>query len=130
MSETALPKVIAEIADAAGHDAAWAVARAYGGQRVFIPANADAADGLVKLVGLDAAQKICALYRVNGYGATVLIPMAKWASSRARLAKALDAGATAKEAAGLSGLHERSVYRARARRKNPKPKNPKQTVLF
>lgn len=130
MTDLALPKVIAEIAEAAGHEAAWSLAQAHGGQRVFIPAQAEPDDWLARLVGLDAAQKICALYRVNGYGATILIPMARLATARALLAKALDGGATAKEAAGISGLHERSVYRARARRKNPRPKNPDQSSLF
>ncbi|HTM78206.1 MAG TPA: helix-turn-helix domain-containing protein [Devosia sp.] len=130
MANAGLPKVIAEIADAAGADAAWAMAQAHGGQRVFIPADASAGAWLVQLVGLEAAQKICALYRVNGYGATILIPMGRWTDSRGRLARALDAGATAKEAAGQSGLHERTVYRERARRKSGQPKNPNQSDLF
>lgn len=130
MNEPALPKVIAEIAEAAGSDAAWAMAREHGGQRVFIPAEPEPGDWLVSLVGLEAAAKICALYRANGYGATILIPMAKWANSRTRLARALEAGATAKEAARQSGLHERTVYRERRRRKSARTKNPNQSTLF
>lgn len=128
-SRAGLPKVIAEIADAAGSDAAWALAQAHGGQRVFIPAHPEPDDWLVKLVGLDAAQKVCALYRVNGYGATILIPMARWARSRALMAQALAEGKTAKAAAGMSGLHERTAYRTRKRLKSP-PKDPDQGSLL
>ncbi|KAB2878119.1 MAG: helix-turn-helix domain-containing protein [Pseudorhodoplanes sp.] len=71
------PGILAEIAEAAGEEAARKVAEARGGSRVYLPSVASLQSGrsswLQELVGMDAALKIaeaCAPIGVN-----VLIPL-------------------------------------------------------
>jgi len=72
-----LPTVLAEIADAAGIDAAIDLARAYGGQTVYVPSRPKPDHWLVDTVGREAAEKICDHYRVRDSGARLLIPLAR-----------------------------------------------------
>lgn len=111
MAETALPLVLQEIAEAAGLEAAWALARAKGGQSVFIPAHARPGHWLTDVVGLDAATKICDYYRVQGAGTKLLIPMASAAQRAAQWQKVLAEGRTANETAATLGVHRRTVFR-------------------
>ena len=106
-----LPGVLAEIEDAAGIDAALALARAYGGQTVYVPARPKPEHWLVDTVGLEAAGKICDLYRVRDGGARLLIPLAR----PSLLAAALARGASARDAAAAVGVHERTAFRMRRR---------------
>jgi hypothetical protein len=122
-----LPAVIAEIAEVAGIEAAWALARARGGQHVFIPAEARADHWLTELVGIDAAQKICAFYQVNGSGISVLVPMARLAQVKALVTEAIAAGKSASQAAGFAGVHERTIFRAR---KKLRTNSNRQGTLF
>jgi hypothetical protein len=115
---SALPQVIAEIAEVAGPDAAWALASAKGGQQVFIPASPKDGHWLVQLVGIEAAQQICAHFSANGRGDTILIPMATNARRREALAKALSEGAKVDQAAARAGVHRRTVFRHRKRAKS------------
>lgn len=112
-----LPAVLAEIAEAAGQEAAWALARAKGGTTVYIPYSAGEAHWLTELVGAEAAEAICAHFRVANTGARVLIPIAKQGHQRERLYKALEDGMSAPQAASAAGMHERSAFRARSRMK-------------
>lgn len=89
--------------------------RAQGGITVYIPAEAKADHWLTKLVGIEAAEKICKHFSVGNSGIRIQIPMGKYISSRERLVKALEAGMTAPQAALSAGMHERSAYRARKR---------------
>jgi len=106
-----LPTVLAEIADAAGIEAAISLARAYGGQTVYVPARPKPDHWLVDTVGLEAAGKICDLYRVRDGGARLLIPLAR----PTLLAAALARGASARSAAAAVGVHERTAFRMRSR---------------
>jgi hypothetical protein len=124
VSYTWLPALLAEIAEAAGLEAALKLAEAYGGKRVRIPARATASGHwLVQCVGREAAETICDLYRQGSgsgrwRGIYVLVPLGPTgaiAGARRRLAKALADGKSAAEAARLAGMTERSAYRARAR---------------
>lgn len=110
-----LPAVIAEIAEIAGMDAAWAIARAKGGRQVYIPAQAAPGHWLTDLVGLEAAQKICAFYRANSSGMQLLIPMGSTVRTNAEIAKAIEQGGSANQLAGEFGKHERTIRRHRAR---------------
>lgn len=116
-----LPLVIAEIAEVAGLDAAWALARSKGGQQVFIPARIKADHWLSKLVGFDAAQKICEHYSTNGRGDDILIPMASTARKAQALQRAMASGLKVDQAAAAAGVHRRTVFRHRRRAKDAAP---------
>jgi hypothetical protein len=123
MTHPELPEIIAEIADVAGVDAAWALAREKGGLTVFIPAQPRRDHWLVKLVGLEAAEKICAHFRVISgderlNGARLLIPMAAAAQSAERWRQVLAAEMSASQVARTMGVHERTVWRHRARQRD------------
>ncbi|GAA0600217.1 helix-turn-helix domain-containing protein [Paenochrobactrum glaciei] len=120
MNKTSLPGVLAEIAEIAGVEAAWALVSAQGGIVVYIPAEAKEGHWLTELVGIEAAEKICKHFSVGNTGNRIQIPMGKFIQSRERLVKALEAGMTASQAALSAGMHERSAYRARKRIKNQK----------
>lgn len=112
---SSLPNVMVEIAQAAGIEAAWALARACGGSTVYIPRRATPGHWLTELVGFEAATKICDHYRVANTGARLLIPLAKHAHQRERLVRALEAGLSATSAAAAAGMHERTAFRTRKR---------------
>ncbi|HEV7345753.1 MAG TPA: helix-turn-helix domain-containing protein [Devosia sp.] len=115
-----LPAVMAEIAEVAGLDAAWALAQAKGGQQVFIPAKVRPDHWLSKLVGFDAAQKICQHFSVGGRGDDILIPMASTARRNQALQRALAQGLKVNQAAAAAGVHRRTVLRHRKREKGAK----------
>lgn len=122
-----LPGILAEIAEVAGLNAALKLAAEKGGQTVYIPSHASDDHWLTRTVGPEAAAAICELYRVRNTGGRFLIPIAREASARRALVKALENGASARQAAAASGLHERTAFRARAR---IKAKDPSQGDLF
>lgn len=118
-----MPEILIEIAQVAGKEAAWELVRAQGGVTIYLPAEIKKDHWLVELVGIDAAEKICKHFRSGRGGVRVTIPMAKYATSRERLIKALEAGMTAPQAALAAGMHERSAYRARKRIRKEKQGN-------
>ncbi|MEI2387487.1 helix-turn-helix domain-containing protein [Breoghania sp. JC706] len=113
-----LPEILAEIADAAGLDAALKLAAVRGGQTVYIPSHATPDHWLSDVVGLPAAVRICDHFRVRDSGARLLIPIARRSSAQRALMKALENGASAREAAAAAGVHERTAFRARRRLKS------------
>ncbi|MFL9829060.1 hypothetical protein [Rhodoplanes sp. SY1] len=124
MSYSWLPALLAEIAEVAGLEAALKLAESYGGCRVRIPAAVQSdRHWLALCVGREAAEKICTHYRQGTgsgrmRGAYVLVPRGPTgaiASARRRLAQALATGASAAQAARVSGLTERTAYRLRQR---------------
>ncbi|SDU08954.1 helix-turn-helix domain-containing protein [Stappia sp. ES.058] len=122
-----LPDLLAEIAEVAGLDAALKLAAARGGQTVYIPSRPAPEHWLCQTVGQPAAEKICEHFRVRNSGGRFLIPIARTASARRTLFKALENGASARQAAAAAGTHERTAYRARAR---IRAKDPNQGDLF
>jgi hypothetical protein len=118
-----LPAIIAEIAEVAGADAAWELAREKGGLTIFIPAHARSGHWLVKLLGQEAADKICAHYRHLSpegrfNGGMLLIPMAASAQAARRWHDVLRSGLSATGQAKAMGVHERTVWRRRARHRS------------
>jgi hypothetical protein len=114
-----LPAVIADIAEVAGIDAARVIAAEKGGQEVTIPSEPKEDHWLVELVGMAAARKICAHYRETtkegGHrGRRLLIPMANVRNHEV-MVRAIEAGGTNNRVAALSGKHERTVRRVRAK---------------
>lgn len=116
---SALPGVLREIADAAGVEAAWALARAHGGTTVYITVAPIKDHWLVELVGWKAAEKICDLFP----GHRVLIPLARLSQQQDRLVRSLEAGLSATQAAEAAGMHERTAFRARKRLKEGRGEN-------
>jgi len=115
MSNFALPEVLRRIARAAGTEAAWEIANACGGVRVYIPAKAKKDHWLTALVGMEAAEKICEEFRGGSGGGTIEIPLAKLSHQQRRLVKALEAGMSTSTAARVAGMHQRTAYRTRKR---------------
>jgi len=136
MTYTWLPELLAEIAEAAGLDAALKLAAAHGGVRRTIPARIRSdSHWLVGCVGREAADQICAHFCQDAGSGTpsgikVLVPLGPTgtiAGARRRLAQALAEGKSASEAARLAGMTERSAFRARSRVRRP---DDKQGRLF
>lgn len=136
MTYSWLPELLAEIAEAAGLDAAMQLAEAFGGTRKRFPANVPAGrHWLTDCVGRQAAEAICKNFRqVSGSerfrGVYVMIPRGPTgsvAAARRRLAQALDEGKSASEAARAAGMTERTAYRARSRSRG---RDDKQGNLF
>lgn len=121
---TTFPGILAEIAELAGKDAAWAILSEYGGIRVDIPAVARPDHWLSQLVGLEAATKICEGLRVGSPsgGMTgvrhVVIPLGSRSlqkTARRHLAEALRSGKDVRSAAREAGVHERTAWRVKAK---------------
>ena len=114
--------LLREIADVAGLDAALKLSAAYGGTRRTFPERIKTSNHwLVRCVGREAADRICAHFRQSSAsgastGIKVLVPRGPtgaFVAARQRLAQALAEGKSASEAAKLAGMTERSAYRIR-----------------
>lgn len=136
MTHTWLPELLAEIAEAAGLDAALKLAEAFGGTRKRFPAHVpQGRHWLTDCVGRAAADRICDTFRQGSgsgrfRGVYVMIPRGPTgtvAAARRRLTQALDEGKSASEAARAAGLTERTAYRVRARSRR---RDDKQGNLF
>lgn len=123
MSEP-LPGVLAEIAGLVGQGKALQLANEVGGTRVYIPSHASDKHWLVKAVGRDAADKICAHFSVDRKrGQRVEIPIV--AGSYKQLLRTIaatvdhmdaDEKASSAKIARRAGVTQRTVHRHRARR--------------
>lgn len=120
---SSLPGLLGDIADIAGADVAFLIAESHGGTRVSIPPRALPDHWLTELVGFETADLICrelatldAEGRLKGVQAEVLPkgPAALLKSARRRAQIALDQGKSVREAARISGLHERTIWRMKA----------------
>jgi hypothetical protein len=120
---SSLPGLLGDIADIAGADIAFLIAESHGGTRVTIPPRATDDHWLTELVGFETADRICrglatldADGKLKGVQAEVIPkgPAAILKAARRRAQAALDAGKSAREAARLSGLHERTIWRMKA----------------
>lgn len=119
-----VPAQLWDIAEAAGTDAALAILKAHPGQEICIPLRAGKDHWLTREVGLEAARKICAHYRVrNADGrevgnVRVYVPQAGYgivARAKQQLAEDLKGGVAVREAAARAGLSERTARKMLAR---------------
>ncbi|MEP2707797.1 MAG: hypothetical protein ABJQ71_15215 [Roseibium sp.] len=119
-----LPGLLGEIAEVTDIGVAMAIAERVGGTRVSIPARAGDDHWLVETVGREATNTICNHFRIMSpegreVGARHVIiprgPAGCLAKARTRLAKELESGVSAREAARRAGLSERAAFRMRAR---------------
>ena len=119
-----LPGLLGEIADIAGEEAALKIAAYAGGTSQYIPGRASDDHWLVKAVGREAADKICAHFgnftaygRATGQAYSIpLGPMGTRRAARRLVARELAKGTSARDAARLAGVHERTVWRVKASR--------------
>ncbi|MEO1986619.1 MAG: hypothetical protein ABGX47_08205 [Martelella sp.] len=118
-----LPGLLADIARIAGSRTAFDIASSHGGTRVSIPPRAEEGHWLTELVGMETADKICRGLatldtegRLRGIRNEVIPrgPAAMLRKARETARRALDDGKSAREAARISGLHERTIWRMKA----------------
>ena len=121
---TRLPGILADIAEIAGNDAAYKIASAVGGTRVSIPPRAIEGHWLTKLLGYDQADEICRGLatldpdgKLRGVRDEIIPrgPAAILSAARRRAFEALENGKSARDAARISGLHERTIWRMKAK---------------
>lgn len=121
---SSLPGLLGDIADIVGPDIALEIARSRGGTRIDIPPRAKPDHWLTALVGMEAADQLCrglstidADGKVRGVTREILpLGSASLLRRARREAKAaLDNGSTVQEAARASGLHERTIWRMKAK---------------
>ena len=121
---SSLPGLLGEIADIAGAAVALEIARSHGGTRVTIPPRAEPDHWLTELVGLEIADRICrglAVVDADGRPTAVrrevlpLGPASALKLARRRAAEALQKGASARTAAREAVLHERTIWRMKAK---------------
>ena len=119
-----VPAQLREIAEAAGIEAALKILERNAGSEICIPLHAGPGHWLTGLVGAEAAEAICAHYRVtNADGrevgnVRVYVPQAGTsavARAKAKLAEDLRSGVGAREAAVRAGLSERTARNILAR---------------
>lgn len=129
-----LPPLLDDIAEAAGLQAALLLMREYGGKRVYIPVRAPEGHWLVRLVGREPADKICALFatRIDSereksrHGAEITIPIAgagAMGAARRRAMELLDKGAPVNEVVRVSGVCQRTAWNYKARVKDVRKKD-------
>jgi hypothetical protein len=136
---TGLPGILADIAEVAGLQAALALADQYGGTQVDIPRHAHDQHWLVRCVGREAADRICAHMTImDADGRTrgargVLIPrgpMALMRKARRRLADEIRAGRSVRDASRIAGLSERTGWYVKAEIDGQRRRDPDQGDLF
>lgn len=127
---TALPGILAEIADIAGEDAALAVAAARGGTQIYIPPSPDRDHWLTRLVGQQAAKAIADRLTCGVGGMRIDLPLGPKghaARARAKVDRMIDEGRSERDIALATGYTIRAVRRRRAKRK---PGDDRQISLF
>lgn len=122
-----LPGLLGDIADIVGPTIALDIARSRGGTRVSIPPVAQAGHWLTELVGFETADRICrglatldADGRVHGVDQEIipLGPASLLKRARQQARQALDSGKSTRDAAIEAGLHERTIWRMKAKDKD------------
>lgn len=117
-----LPQVYGEIADRAGLDAALGLARARGGQRVYVPKDPRIAPWMAEAMGDAGAKALVDMYGGEAIDLPVDPLSGNSPQARARrIALAMDAGISVNEIVRAEGLSRRQVYWIAA--KNRKAKN-------
>jgi len=109
---TALPGILAEIAEIAGRDAALAVAKAKGGTQAYFPTRPGPNHWLSKCVGLENARAIGRELGTGHGGVELLVPMGPSATKAAiwrKMHEMIDAGHSKATIARTCNVHVRTV---------------------
>lgn len=109
-----LPQILQEVADLAGLGAALQLASARGGRRLYVPQQPT--DQFIADIGAKAARALSELYP-NEIINVPLGPEGVLKRARRIAEEALERGASAGEAAALSGFSERMMYIRKAKRR-------------
>jgi len=115
---TALPGILAEIADVVGFEAAMAIADARGGTQVYIPPEPDAAHWLSQLIGGEAARAVAERLTCGVGGRRVDLPLGPAgcaARIRAEVDRLLSEGCSERDIAMRTRYSIRGIRRRRAR---------------
>lgn len=121
---SSFPGLLGDIADIVGPETALEIARSHGGTRIDIPPRALQDHWLTRLVGFATADQICrGLATINADGKMQgvrqeILPLGSASvlkTARKKARQALESGMTAREAARTSGLHERTIWRMKAK---------------
>lgn len=130
-----LPRLLAEIEQLVGLQAALLVASAAGGRRLYVPAadNLGARHWLVQAIGMDKA-RIVAQHLSAGTGGMHIVfplgPTGKRADQWKAVQDALAAGGSANQVAAATGMHVRSIHRHRNGHSGAHRRHPGQPSLF
>ena len=115
--EVRLTGVLADIARVAGRDAAIAIARKFGGVRMYVPLKPSKDNWLVRTVGYEKALAICEELTVGRCGLDYDLPVGDFGhqeTTRAKVDRLLAEGRTQRDIALATRYTERGV-RKRAR---------------
>jgi hypothetical protein len=129
-----LPGILAEIARVAGPVSALRVARAKGGQRVYMLKEESLTPDhwLVEAVGMDKARAIARAFG-RGHIDIPLGPSGTMAEARAKIARALasglEGGQSANQLARQVGVSRRTVFRHKSGETGGEPRNDQHTLL-
>lgn len=106
--------IYADIVDVIGTEAADKLCAEWGGKSKYTPAFATADHPLTQIIGFEAAKALCDYYRVGRTGARIELPMRK-SSKAAAIRAMLEEGKSAGEVATELNVHQRTVFRHRAK---------------
>ncbi|MBX3447531.1 MAG: helix-turn-helix domain-containing protein [Parvibaculaceae bacterium] len=112
-----VPDLLSRITEVAGADAARLVAETWGGRVLYVPKEFRPTHEMVYLLGEEKAR---AIFAAIGHG-NVEVPMGDAAGPAKRrriVSERLDQGDSRAEAARAAGVHQRTVYRVAARKKD------------
>lgn len=122
--------VLADIAEVAGDAVALAIAATKGGQEkvhIPLPRNLAPSHWLVETVGMVAAEKIA--QRLGGGAVDIpLGPLAHGRRAREAMRRAIAQGKSANEIVRIAGVHVRTVWKHKAKRRDEAPR--RQRDLF
>lgn len=117
MSYSRLPKLLGEIAEVAGLDAALALAKKRGGTEIYVPPAPGDDHWLVQALGREAAEAICTIYGSTRQKVP-LGPTGSIAEIRRTVDRMIAEGKSTREIALAAGYTERTIHRRRAKLRN------------
>lgn len=108
-----------------GTDAARRLCNLYGGRQVYIPRDPLAAHWLLEAVGAEATETLCKYLAVGKTGTRLLMPKGsgnRGVQFHADIMRMSDEGFSTGEIATALNLHERTIYRERAKGRKARAK--------
>ncbi|MBD3728741.1 MAG: hypothetical protein IE933_03465 [Sphingomonadales bacterium] len=117
-------RILDELAEVIGEQAALDLAWAFRGIMLYIPKNPETVPGIAAAIGDEAAAKLCDTF----WRMPIYMPFGE---ALARKVRAMDeAGTTRREIAMALGIAERRVYRILERGGDSRAADPRQSELF